>query len=123
MPAAGGRTPLAAVVTGAAFTAVGVLHFVAPAAFQSIVPPWVPHPAAAVAVSGIAEIAGGLGLLSPRTRRAAAYGLLALLVAVYPANVHMALNAERYGIPAWVLFARLPLQPLLALLVWSLARR
>ena len=80
---------------------------------QSIVPPALPWPLALVYVSGFFEVLGGIGLLSGRTRRPAAWGLLALLVAVYPANIHMLVN-EVYleGMPRerWLLWARMPLQ-------------
>jgi uncharacterized membrane protein len=105
----------------ALFVAAGVLHFVRPEAYLKIMPPFVPWPRAAVLVSGIAEVAGGLGLLWPRTRRMAAWGLVALLVAVFPANVHMALHPADVapGVPVWLLWARLPLQPLLVWGVWK----
>ena len=110
------------------FVTIGVLHFVAPAFFLAIVPPWVPEPALAVTASGVAEIAGGVGLLFNRTRRLAGWGLLLLLVAVFPANVHMLQQALASDPPAsslWlaVLWLRLPLQPLLMLLVWRVAIR
>ena len=75
-------------------------------------------PRALVALSGAAEIAGALGLLIPQTRRAAGLGLIALLLAVWPANIFMALEAERFRrvAPAWLLWARVPLQ--LALIGW-----
>ena len=95
------------------FVAVGVGHFVDPAPFVSIVPPVLPAPLMLVYLSGFFEIAGGLGLLVPRTRRMAGWGLLALLVAVYPANIHMLVN-EVYieGMPQepWLLWARMPMQ-------------
>jgi len=96
----------------------GVLHFVRPAPFLRIVPPTLPAPGLLVLLSGVAEVAGGLGLLLPATRRAAGWGLLALLVAVFPANVYMVGLASALHIPAWVLWARLPLQPLLMWAVW-----
>ncbi len=70
-------------------------------------------------LSGAAELAGGLGLLLPATRPAARWGLALLLVAVFPANLDMARDPERFGLPAWVLWARLPLQPLL---IWWVLR-
>ena len=75
--------------------------------------------------SGVAEILGGLGLLFRRTRKAAGWGLVALLAAVFPANVYMATAAERFAAmaPAWALWARLPLQPLLMFWVWATAVR
>lgn len=103
------------------FTLAGILHFVVPQRFEAIMPPWIPLHAEAVAVSGAAEIAGGLALLPERTRPAARWWLIALLIAVFPANVHMALHPEQAAagdIPRWLLWARLPLQPLLGLWVW-----
>ena len=83
----------------------------------------------AVVVSGVAEIAGGLAVIPPPTRRLARWWLLALLLAVFPANVHMAVNPEQVPgldlnrIPRWTLWARLPLQPLAMLWVWRATRR
>ncbi|WP_180970086.1 DoxX family protein [Deinococcus planocerae] len=120
-----GRSPTPGLLALAAlFVGAGVLHFLRPKPFDRIVPPWVPMPArTATLVSGAAEIAGGLGLLHPATRPGARLGLLALLVAVFPANVGMAWNAERFRpLPEWALWARLPLQPLLMWLVWRAGR-
>lgn len=108
-----GRGALALLFVGA-----GVLHFVRPEIFERIVPPALPAPRLLVLLSGVAEVAGGLGLLLPATRRGAAWGLLALLVAVFPANVYMVGLAEALHLPAWVLWARLPVQPLLMWAVW-----
>ncbi|MEM1055100.1 MAG: DoxX family membrane protein [Bacteroidota bacterium] len=107
------------------FVGVGVMHFVRPEPFEEIVPPALPQKKALVYLSGVAEILGGLGLLFKRTRRAAGWGLLALLAAVFPANVYMAMAAERFEhlAPAWALWARLPLQPLLMLWVWATTLR
>ena len=100
------------------FVGAGALHFIRPEMFARIVPPALPAPRLLVLLSGAAEVAGGLGLLLPATRRGAAWGLLALLAAVFPANVHMLQLADSLHIPAWVLWARLPLQPLLMGAVW-----
>ena len=103
----------------------GVMHFVSPGAFIRIVPGWLPAPAALVAISGASEILGGLGLLVPSTRRWAAWGLVALLVAVFPANVNMAVNHIPFGKHAaapWMLWARLPLQAVLVAWAWSFTR-
>ncbi|WP_223653221.1 MauE/DoxX family redox-associated membrane protein [Hymenobacter psoromatis] len=100
------------------FVGAGALHFIQPETFLRIVPPALPAPRLLVLLSGAAEVAGGLGLLLPATRRWAAWGLLALLVAVFPANVYMVGLADALHIPAWVLWARLPLQPLLMWAVW-----
>ena len=111
-----GRGALALLFVGA-----GVLHFVRPEIYLRIMPPALPAPRLLVLLSGVAEVAGGLGLLLPATRRAAGWGLLALLAAVFPANVYMVGLAGALHIPAWVLWARLPLQPLLMWLVWRAA--
>ena len=104
------------------FVSVGVLHFVRGALFEAIVPPWLPAPHLLVVVSGVFEILGGLGVLVPGTRRWAGWGLVALLIAVFPANIHMALEADHFaaamGTPPWALYARLPLQLVLA--AWAL---
>jgi uncharacterized membrane protein len=104
------------------FVGAGLLHFIHPETFERIVPPALPAPRLLVLLSGAAEVAGGLGLLLPATRRLAGWGLLALLVAVFPANVYMVQLAGQLGIPAWVLWVRLPLQPLLMWAVWRAAR-
>lgn len=107
------------------FVIAGVLHFVHPRLYVRIVPDYLPAPELLVAVSGAAEVIGGVTLLLPATRRAAGVGLVALLVAVFPANVEMALHPDGAGsgLPTWALWARLPLQPALAALVWFAATR
>jgi uncharacterized membrane protein len=108
-------------ITGILFIAAGALHFVRPVMYEQIVPPQLGHAGVLVAINGIAEIAGGLGLMIPRTRRAAGWGLIALLVAVWPANISMALEAERFAgvAPAWALWARVPLQ---LVMIWWVER-
>jgi uncharacterized membrane protein len=106
------------------FVFAGISHFTNEAFFVRIVPPWLPAPLLLVQISGIAEIAGGLGVLIPRVRQLAAFGLLVLLAAVYPANVYMALNPEQFAdlaTPAQ-LYARLPLQFVAAAWVWWATR-
>ena len=104
------------------FCSSGTLHFVKPKMFEAIVPPGLPNPGALVAISGAAEVAGAIGLAFPLLRRPAAYGLIALLIAVFPANVYMALAHERFSTvaPAWALFARLPMQAVLIAWIWGL---
>jgi uncharacterized membrane protein len=106
----------------ALFLTSGTLHFVRSEMFVKIVPPGLPNPGALVAVSGAAEIAGAIGLWLPATRRFSAFGLVALLCAVFPANVYMAVEHQRFAgfAPAWLLFARLPFQAVLVAWVWSL---
>ena len=101
------------------FVIAGTLHFVLPAIYLRIMPPYLPHPATLVAISGAAEIAGGLGLLLRSTRRAAAIGFALLLIAVFPANWYMATAHIRIGgMPQWALWLRLPLQ--IPLIGWAL---
>jgi uncharacterized membrane protein len=108
----GMKLPWRAIGPAALFLTSGTLHFARPALFRAIVPPQFGHEVELVAISGVAEIAGGLGLLYGPTRRPAAYGLVALLLAVWPANWYMAIVAGRYAAvaPAWLLWARVPLQ-------------
>ncbi len=82
-------------------------------------PDYLPWPSALVFVSGFFEILGGVGIALPRLRRIAGWGLIALLIAVFPANVGMVLNADKFPMfPYWVLVARLPLQGILIAWVW-----
>ena len=93
------------------FAVAGVAHFVRPQLFVRLVPPYLPAPLLLVYVSGALEVLGGLGLLLPATRVVAGWSLIALLIAVFPANVHMALHPEAFPqVPAWSLYVRLPLQ-------------
>ncbi|MBC7460455.1 MAG: DoxX family protein [Thermoleophilia bacterium] len=105
------------------FIGAGSMHFLRPHGFVHIVPEQLPRPELLVSVSGVAEVLGGVGLLVPPVRRAAGIGLIALLVAVFPANVNMALHADRLGagLPEWALWLRLPLQPALIAAVWLAA--
>jgi uncharacterized membrane protein len=106
------------------FVASGVNHFVSPRFYRAIVPPPLRDDAKLVVdVSGVAEVLGGLGVLLPRTRRAAGAALVALLVAVFPANLYMAREPDRFRrFPRWALFARLPLQPLMMWWAWRATR-
>jgi uncharacterized membrane protein len=98
----------------------GGLHFIKTATYLRIMPPYVPWHLAMVRISGVCEILGGVGLLLPQTRRAAAWGLIALLIAVFPANLYMATNPMEAGaasIAPVLRWGRLPLQ---VVLVWWL---
>ena len=89
----------------------GVGHFLLTEFFVSIVPPWVPWPLAAVYISGIFELLGAIGVTRARYRPVAGLGLIALTLAVTPANVHMWLNPEQYDyVPEWLLGLRLLVQ-------------
>lgn len=111
---------------GPVFVVAGVLHFLTPKTYESIMPDYLPAHREMVYASGVAEAAGGAGLLSsnPAVRRWSAYWLVATLAAVFPANLHMALHPERYkAVPKAALYARLPLQLLFARWVLAAARR
>ena len=104
---------------GPIMVAAGVNHFVNQDFYLKIVPSALPAPEALVYASGVAEILGALGTMHPRTKRPAGWFLIATLVAVYPANIYMALNPDRFAsIPRWALLARLPLQFLFVYWVW-----
>ncbi len=107
----------------ALFVIAGAMHFILPAAYERILPPFLPqlfisHRFAVIALTGIAEIAGGLALLFEPTRRPAAICLALLLIAVFPANWWMAASHMQTGAPQWALWLRLPLQ--LPLIWWAL---
>lgn len=113
---------LAAFVIGA-----GVMHFVRPQFFIDIVPDYLPNAELLVVISGVFEILGGVGLLVPKTRRFAALGLVALFIAVFPANIHMAVHqitpTGAPTLPTWAPWARLPLQGLLIWWAYGIAKR
>ncbi len=101
------------------FVVAGILHFVFMPKYMGVMPPWLPWHGALVVISGLCEIAGGIGVLSPRARRWAGWGLIVLCVAVLPANFQMLLDAQAAGAStAWLtaLWLRLPLQG--ALIAW-----
>ena len=97
------------------FIAAGVNHFVSPKTYMEIMPPYLPWPLGLIYVSGVAEVVLGAAALVPPLRRIAGWSLIALLIAVFPANVHMALNGF-HSVPQWILWARLPVQ--LVLICW-----
>ena len=107
------------------FVIAGLLHFLYPRQYIEVVPPWLPAPGLLVFVSGVCEIAGGMGLLWRTSRRWAGYGLIALCLAVLPANVQMLLDAQASAASlAWqaALWARLPLQFALIAWIWFASR-
>ena len=105
----------------ALFITAGTRHLTDPGLFMPMMPPRLPAPELLVALSGVAELALGIGLFVPALRRAAGWGLLALLVAVFQANIYAAqhgINLRGLDMPGWALWARLPVQGLLAWWVW-----
>ncbi len=109
---------------GGFFLAAGAMHFLKPRPYVAIVPDALPRKRDIVYASGVAEMAGGAGVLAARTRRAAGWWLITTLIAIFPANVNMAVNADRFrAIPRPLLWARLPVQGLLIAWVWRVAVR
>jgi uncharacterized membrane protein len=109
------------IILAIAMVLVGLLHFVVPDPFVKIVPSSLPHPLLLVYISGFFEIAGGIGILVPRVSQAAAWGLILLFIAVFPANINMAINQISLpGIPdsALLRWVRLPLQAVLVAWAW-----
>ena len=110
-------------VLAGSFVAVGIHHFVNPTPYLMIMPPYLPWHLELVYISGVFEVMGGVGLLIPSVRRQAAWGLIALLVAVYPANIHMLMNTIYLpDMPKeeWILWMRMPLQFVFALgVLWT----
>ena len=109
-------------VMGAFYIVAGLMHFVAPAAYLPLMPPWLPAHRALILLSGVAEVVLGALVLVPATRRLAAWGLILLLIAIFPANLHVALHdvplfgaTEGLGVWNWV---RLPFQLVLILWAW-----
>ncbi|MFB6126679.1 MAG: hypothetical protein ABEJ79_05205 [Halolamina sp.] len=115
---------------GALYVVAGAMHFVYPAAYAEVIPPLFPYRLALAYLSGVAEVVLGVGVVVPRTRRLAAWGLVALLVAVFPANVYMATSGVVVqAAPAWASdpstatrWGRLPLQAVLVLWAWWYTR-
>jgi len=111
-------------VMGIFYVAAGANHFIHKMTYLAVMPTYIPAPAAMIAISGAAEVLGGIGLLVPngfvfqRTRAAAAWGIVALLTAVSPVHINMCLHQEQFpAIPHWAIWLRLPLQ--LALIWWA----
>lgn len=113
------------IILAALFAFAGTMHFIIPDQYVRVMPPWLPLHRELVYLSGVLEIAGGLGLLIPRMRRAAGIGLILLLIAVWPANLQMLLNARAGGASTWAqlaLLLRLPLQLVLMAWAWRVSR-
>jgi uncharacterized membrane protein len=115
------------ILAALAMVSIGIAHFVNPNAFVKIVPKIAPDPwpMVAVLVSGFFEIAGGIGLLIPRVQRIAAIGLVLLYVAVFPANINMAMNdiqPDGFHVPAAAMWLRLPFQIAFIAIAWWLRR-
>lgn len=96
----------------------GIFHFIRPKMYESIMPPYIPAHQLMVWLSGLAELGLGIGLLFPVTRVWAAWGIVLMLIAIFPANVYMTISPRFHRIPSWILWGRLPLQAVL--IAWAL---
>jgi uncharacterized membrane protein len=118
------------VVLGLFYIVAGINHFRSPLTYLAVMPPYIPRPLTMIYISGIAEILGGIGVfvpdgfVFPRTRAFAAWGIVALLIAVSPVHIHMALHPEQFSsVPLWAIWLRLPLQLPLIAWAWYYTRR
>jgi uncharacterized membrane protein len=105
-------------IMGILYIAAGIYHFVRPQGYVKIMPPWISWHLPLVYISGVCEILLGVLLIPESTRSMAAWGIIALLIAVFPANIQMTINYFHYNNPMkWLTVARLPLQ--LVLIWWA----
>ena len=110
--------------SGPVMLLLGINHFVMPHVYEKIIPDYIPAQREVVYISGVAEIVAALMTMYPRTRRAGGWFLIAVLATVFPANVHMALQPERYpSLPEAGLYLRLPLQALFIYWAYLVATR
>ncbi len=107
----------------ALFIAGGVMHFRATGYYMKIMPPYLPYPRALVLLSGVFEVVLGVLLLVPKTSRVGAWGLIALLIAVFPANIFMFQHPEMFSLSPTLLLLRLPLQGLLILWAYTYTKK
>ena len=96
-------------IMAAVYIIAGILHLVRPRAYMQIMPPYLPAHRLLVILSGLAEVGLGIALFFPQARSWAAWGIILLLIAVFPANVYMAVSGKFRKVPAWALWLRLPL--------------
>ena len=108
---------------GLLFIGAGLNHFIDPDFYVPMMPPYLPFHAELIFLSGVFEVVAGVGVFIPRLRRAAGILMILILIGVFPANVHMALNPDTFpDIPAWGLYVRLPLQGALIWWAWVATR-
>ena len=105
------------------YIALGINHLVNPGAYEGVMPPYLPAPVFLIYLSGVCEIVLGALLFPQRTRRFAAWAIIAMLAAFMPVHIHMLVNwAEYPGIPYWLIVARIPLQGVFMLWAWWYTR-
>ena len=112
------------VLLGLVFVGSGVLHFANAPFYVAMMPPYIPFPELMVQLSGVAELVLGVAVIAPKTSRWGAMGLIALLIAVFPANLNMALHSEQFpDFSPTMLYVRLPFQAVFIAWSWVYARR
>ncbi len=112
------------VLLGLVFVGSGVLHFANAPFYVAMMPPYIPFPELMVQLSGVAELVLGVAVIAPKTSRLGAMGLIALLIAVFPANLNMALHSEQFpDFSPMMLYVRLPFQAVFIAWAWVYARR
>lgn len=104
-------------VMGVLYVLAGINHFINPGFYTKMLEGFLPYPRLLVDLSGVAEIVLGIGVMIPATRKVSAWGIIALLVAVFPANINMAVHYTNWGLNPWPFYARLPIQ--LLLIYWA----
>ncbi len=105
-------------VMGCIYILAGLNHFRVPKVYMTIMPPWIPYPQFLIFISGVIEVILGVAVMWPPTTSLAAWGIVALLIAVLPPHIHMIQNHKQWVmIPTWALWLRLPLQG--ALMLWA----
>ncbi|MCS6934836.1 MAG: DoxX family protein [Chitinophagales bacterium] len=117
------NSPCLANLMGAVYVAAGITHFLLPDYYLRMLPRPFIFPMAAVYISGAAEILLGAALWYAPARKWSAMGIIILLIAVFPANINMALQADEWNIPRWLLYMRLPMQLLLILWAWCVVKK
>ena len=106
------------------YVAAGIYHFVNPKLYMKIMPPYLPYHLQLIYISGVIEIVLGILLIPEGTRSIAAWLIIAMLIAIFPANVQMAVNFWQKNSPSlWIAIARLPLQPVLIWLAWLYTKK
>lgn len=102
------------------YVTAGIFHFINPTVYKKIMPSWLPYHFALIYISGVCEIIFGLLLIPEITRPIGAWLIIAMLIAIFPANIQMTINFwGRYNLWFWLSVARLPLQALLIWWAWT----
>ncbi|WCL50848.1 DoxX family protein [Leptospira sp. GIMC2001] len=113
------------ILMGIFYIVAGLNHFASPEFYLKMIPPYLPSPELLNYLSGVAEVALGIGVFIPKLRLWSCYGVIALLLAVFPANIYMlteAMNATNPTVPVWGLVLRLPFQAVFIYWAWAVRK-